>query len=99
MNAQLVIHFDGVENWWAELSTVPGFTASAESLAELRAVVEECLPDLSEDVGEQVNVVSEMLADPDPELVGIEALVPDAEPRTEPVPTLLGTRVRVAVPA
>lgn len=99
MNAQLVIHFDGVDNWWAELATVPGFTASAESLAELRAVVAECLPDLSEDVGEEVNIVSEILADPDPERAGIEALVQEAERQTEPVAILQGTRVRIPVPA
>jgi hypothetical protein len=77
MDAQLVIHFDianGQEVWWAESPDVPGFTASAETLLELRAGIAAVLGDISKDVGEEVRFGTEVLADvatglPEPVLV------------------------------
>lgn len=101
MNVELTIHFDDVDNWWAELSDVPGFTASAKSLPELRAVIEDCLPDLAQDLGEPVNVVSEVLADAEPETVALASLVveTDGETSAPVLPALSGTRVRIPTPA
>lgn len=39
MNVELVIHLDSADDqavWWAESDDVPGFSASADSLVELR---------------------------------------------------------------
>lgn len=100
MKVQLVVHFDNVDNWWAELSGLPGFTASAESLAELRAVVEDCLPDLTADVGDAVVIVSEVLADPDTDSDPGDRPAFDPQGERQPVPMAWpGTRVRIPVPA
>lgn len=78
MNAQLVIHLDNADGklvWWAESPQVPGFTASADTLPELRGTIAEVLADLAEDLGEPVSFTSERLADPG---------VADARPASEP---------------
>ena len=100
MRAELVIHFDDVDLWWAEITGVPGFTASAPSLTELRAVVSECLPELSADVGEAITIASETLADAVP-----APPVPDPSVTLETQERLIlagsapGTRLRIPVPA
>lgn len=50
MEIRLLIHLDEGPTWWAESDDVPGFNASASSLAELRkrcmASLIEIVPDL-----------------------------------------------------
>lgn len=53
MNVHLLIHLDEGPTWWAESDDVPGFNASAESLAELRR---RCMAALSEIVPEVADV-------------------------------------------
>lgn len=66
MDTTMVLHFEGTDLWWAELADVPGFSASAGTLLELRAIVEACLADLSADVGEEVRIIRELLAEASP---------------------------------
>lgn len=51
--ADLILYLDEVDStavWWAESPEVPGFTAAAGSLAEVRRLAAEALPgaDLTE---------------------------------------------------
>jgi hypothetical protein len=69
MDALLMIHFDSVDGgevWWAESPHVPGFSASAETLSELRSMIAELIPDISSDLGEAVRFSTEVLADASP---------------------------------
>jgi hypothetical protein len=100
MDAQLVIHFDsadGQEVWWAESPAVPGFSASADTLTELRLVIASLLPDLASDVGETVTFTTEWLADASTVVPGPGAAMEDDQPRHSVGG--LEARVRVGAPA
>ena len=83
MDALLVIHFDsadGQEVWWAESPEVPGFTASADNLPELRTAIANVLPDLSSDAGEDIVFAAEQLADVTPNLPDTVVVESDQAP-------------------
>jgi|BarGraNGADG00212_1021973.scaffolds.fasta_scaffold25914_3 predicted RNase H-like HicB family nuclease len=84
MEVSLQIHLEASEQgtpvWWVESEELPGFTASADSLVELRAVVSETLQEFasellaeSGDGSAQIEVVSERLV-----VSGVPTTVPDA---------------------
>jgi predicted RNase H-like HicB family nuclease len=73
MDIALQIHVEaseaGTPVWWAESPDLPGFTASADSLAELRTVVDEVLAEFGSELasdaghpGEPIRIDSEQLA-------------------------------------
>ncbi len=66
MDVTLHIHLEAAEDgspvWWAEADELPGMTASADSLAELRAALDEVFADLAEENGGPIRVVAEALA-------------------------------------
>jgi predicted RNase H-like HicB family nuclease len=64
MNITIQIHLEAANNeavWWAESDELPGASAAADTLSELRASWELLLKELSEERGEAIEVVSELL--------------------------------------
>ena len=65
MDITLQIHLEATDEdivWWAESDDLPGVTAAAETLTEMRENLEAVLGDLSEERGEAIVVVAERLA-------------------------------------
>jgi predicted RNase H-like HicB family nuclease len=66
MKITLLIHLEPAETgkpvWWAESDELPGFTASADSLVELRSVVAEVLTDIGPEAEDGIiEIASERL--------------------------------------
>lgn len=61
MPVTVLIHAELIEgpklSWWAESPDVPGFSAAAETLVELRGLTSQTLRDLAEDRGEDPETV------------------------------------------
>ena len=72
MDIALKIHIEASEAgspiWWAESDDLPGLTASADTLAELRVALAEVLEEFGKELavdaghaGETIQIVSELL--------------------------------------
>lgn len=72
---------EGVVSWWAESNDLPGVTVAADSLLELRELIDQMLSDLSEDRDEPIVVIAEHLSGEDDEYdepsVEVQRDVPD----------------------
>lgn len=101
MDVTLIIHLDwtdaGEPAWWAEAPEISGFTASANSLHELRDVLASCWVDMVEELG-TVTVVREVLADA--EQVGVRPHVLLEPLESEGIPDSAGGMLpRLRIPA
>jgi predicted RNase H-like HicB family nuclease len=95
MDITLLLHLDwndeGEATWWAEAPEISGFTASADTLHELRDALPDCFADLAEDVG-PIHIAHEVLAD------GEDGIRPSISIAGEHAPESLGglsTLVRI----
>ena len=66
MDVTLQIHLepgtDGSPVWWAESEELPGMTASADSLFELRELLAAVVSELADEGAEAITIVGERLA-------------------------------------
>ena len=65
MEITLDFHVEASEGaivWWVESDDLPGVSAAADSLSELRELITPLLADLSAERGENIVVASERLA-------------------------------------
>lgn len=70
MVVEMLIHLeaaDGAAVWWAEVPELPGFSAAADTLAELRAQARAAIDEIVRDQGQVVGAVAERLAGVVPE--------------------------------
>jgi predicted RNase H-like HicB family nuclease len=70
MDITLQIHLDAADKdfvWWAESDQLPGVTAAAGSLMEMREELDHVLADLSAESGDPIVVTTEILADSGPQ--------------------------------
>ena len=82
MDVQLVIHLERADRdivWWAETDDVPGFSAAADTLVDMRAHALAALAEIAAEQGETLGRVTERL-------VG-EAAVRSANPAPAPSET------------
>jgi hypothetical protein len=85
MEITLRIHLDAADLdfvWWAESDQLPGVTAAAGSLMEMREELEHVLTDLSAESGDPIVVTTEVLADSGPQFLESAVVESDRAPQS-----------------
>ncbi len=97
MEVTLQIHLEAADEaiiWWAESDELPGLSAAADSLPELRELLDQALIEMSADIGESITIVSERLAEAE-DSESIE--VPSADQIEMPITAPFGNSRQVLV--
>ena len=84
MSVVVAVHIEVADEgivWWAESNGIPGWTAAAPTLRDLRVLVDEALADLV-DASEAVRL--ELVADPPPPPPARAEDLPGGVPSIEP---------------
>lgn len=88
MDVHLLIHLERADRdvvWWAETDDVAGFSAAADSLAEMRARALAALAEIAEEQGHALGRVTEQLVGSAPPVSATPA--PTGQVGDRPAPT------------